>query len=423
MTRVALESLGCKLNQAETESLAWQFVKRGYELAESAAEADVYVLNTCTVTHVADRKTRHLLRSVRRSNPGAIIVATGCYAQRAPEELRQLGAVDLILGRVAKDRLPEVLEGDDRLKILPWEKAQRSQPSRTRSLVKVQEGCSSFCSFCIVPYTRSGEHSVPLDEVIQDIKERVAAGYQEVVLTGTKIGAYRWDGLAHASLPYLVEQVLQRTGVKRLRLSSLQPQEVTPEVAGLWANDRLCPHLHMPLQSGSHIVLQRMKRGYSIHQYEKVMALLRHAVPNLAVTTDIIVGFPGETDEEFQESYRFCEKMGFANIHVFPYSPRLGTEAAIMPGQVEESTKRDRSQRMLALAKQSARRYRQQFLGRTMGVLWESQVEGSRWSGLTPNYLRVFVRGDEHLTNRLLETKLTGECAEGLIGELPTGGR
>jgi threonylcarbamoyladenosine tRNA methylthiotransferase MtaB len=428
MDKVALETLGCKLNQAETDSLARQLLSKGYQLAESAGEADIYVLNTCTVTHVADRKARHLLRLAHRTNPKALIVAIGCYVQRAPEELRQLGIVNLILDNEQKDRLVDILGNrnlrnkGDRSPVKEYHSSKSPEGScrlvdRTRSLIKIQEGCHSFCSFCIVPYLRGQERSLPLEKVIQQVKERVAAGHKEVTLTGTKIGAYQWEGENHGSLCRLIEGILDQTGVKRLRLSSLQPQDLTPELIRLWAEERLCPHLHLPLQSGSQAMLQQMKRQYSITDYQRAVSLAREAIPDLAITTDILVGFPGEGEREFEESYRFCEKMSLANIHVFPYSPRLGTAAAWMPHQVAERTKKERSQRMLALAQQSAQRFRGRFLGRTMMVLWEGKSKPGVWSGLTANYLRVFVRSEQELTNCLLPVKLVAQHPQGFLGE------
>jgi len=421
MDKVALETLGCKLNQAETESLARQFLSRGYQLAESAREADIYVLNTCTVTHIADRKTRHLLRLAHRTNPRALIIAIGCYAQRAPEELRQLGIVNFILANKEKNHLVEILETKN-LGNKGARSPHKEYQRRTRSLVKIQEGCNDFCSFCIVPYTRGRERSLPLEEVLQEVKARVVSGYKEVTLTGTKIGAYGWNGGNSGELSRLIEHILDKTGVKRLRLSSLQPQDLTPELVKLWADDRLCPHLHIPLQSGSEAILKRMRRRYSIDDYERAVSLVREAIPGIAITTDILVGFPGEGEKEFEESYHFCEKMGLANIHVFPYSPRLGTAAARMPRQVEERVKKERSQRMLALAQQSAQHFREQFLGRTMTVLWERKSDQATWNGFTANYLRVFTRSERELSNRLLPVKLVAEHNQGLLGELADGG-
>ena len=428
--RVALETLGCKLNQAETESLARQFLRRGCQLAESPREADVYVLNTCTVTHIADRKARHLLRSARRSNLQALIIAVGCYAQRAPAELAQLGAVDLILSAAEKDRLIDMVENrlgrvrNRRTEISP---VGGLSSVRTRALIKIQDGCDDFCSFCIVPYTRGREGSLPLDKVLEEVRARVDAGYREVTLTGTKIGAYLGNGLCVTSkewtpgLPRLIERILKETAVERLRLSSLQPQDLTPESVKLWADKRLCPHLHLSLQSGSDGVLQRMKRRYSTYDYERAVSLAREAISDLAITTDILAGFPGESEREFEESYHFCQKIGFANIHVFPYSPRPGTAAARMPHQVEDRVRKERTQRMLTLAQESAHRFREQFRGRTVPVLWERKVERGVWSGLTDNYLRVFAESEEPLTNRLLPVRLVGHYRQGLLGETVDG--
>lgn len=414
MNKVALETIGCKLNQAETESLARQLLDNGYQLAESPQEADVHVLNTCTVTHIADRKARHLLRSAHHSNPESLIIATGCYAQRAPQELRKLGIVDLILDNREKNHLVGILE--DRL----GNKGNHynSRWSRTRSLVKIQEGCNDFCSFCIVPYTRGREHSLPLEEILEEVRARLAAGYKEVTLTGTKIGAYGQNGGNSSDLPHLIEHILREKEIKRLRLSSLQPKDLTRKLIKLWADNRLCPHLHIPLQSGSEAILQEMGRGYSIDDYERAISLVREAIPDLAITTDILVGFPGEGEKEFEESYLFCEKIGFANIHVFPYSPRAGTKAARMLNQVEEREKKSRSQRMLALAQRSAQQFGKQFLGRTIPVLWERKSKQGIWSGLTDNYLRIFTKTGGDLTNRLLPAKLVAEHAHGLVGEV-----
>lgn len=414
MNKIILETLGCKLNQAETESLARQLLDSGYQLAESHQEADIHVLNTCTVTHIADRKARHLLRSAHQSNPESLIVATGCYAQRAPQDLKNLGIVDLILDNREKNRLAGILE--DRL----GSKGNHynGRWGRTRSLVKIQEGCNDFCSFCIVPYTRGREHSLPLDEVLEEVRARLAAGYKEVTLTGTKIGAYRQNGGNFTDLPHLIEHILKEKEIKRLRLSSLQPQDLTPKLLNLWTDNRLCHHLHIPLQSGSEAILQGMGRGYSIDDYERAILSVREVIPDMAITTDILVGFPDEGEKEFEESYRFCEKIGFANIHVFPYSPRLGTKAARMPNQVEERVKKRRSQRMLTLAQRSAQQFEKQFLGRTMPVLWERKSKQGIWSGLTDNYIRVFTRTGENLTNRLLPAKLVAEYDHGLAGEI-----
>ncbi|MFC2066136.1 MiaB/RimO family radical SAM methylthiotransferase, partial [Chloroflexota bacterium] len=303
--KVALNSLGCKLNQAELELLARQFTEAGYKLVSPEDKADVYVLNTCTVTHIADRKCRHLLRLAHRQNAGARLVAIGCYAERAPQELAKIEGVDLVLGNEQKPQLVRLLEESGYLR-----RSLRQDiiscdytGGRTRAFIKIQDGCRSFCAYCVVPLVRNKEKSVLVDQVIAEVRQRVDGGYKEVVLTGTEIGAYSCDG---TDLKGLIEYLLTETTVSRLRLSSLQPQEISSGFIELWHDKRLCPHFQLSLQSGSDAVLSRMKRRYSAADFQRAVSLIRGAVPEAAITTDIIVGFPGETEVEFQESYEFC---------------------------------------------------------------------------------------------------------------------
>jgi len=401
-TRIALDTVGCKLNQAETQFLARQFAEAGYRLVTPDDGADVYVLNTCTVTHVADGKCRRLLKSARRRNPGALVVAIGCYAQRARRELSQIKGVDLVLDNSQKMDLLPRLEQSGRL-IHPADEAGPTHADfRTRAFIKVQDGCNNFCAYCIVPLVRGREKSLPIEQVVDEVRHRVAGGYKEVVLTGTEIGAYDDKGIG---LKELLRRILEETGVARLRLSSLQPREITPGLIKLWQDQRLCRHFHLSLQSGSGAVLERMKRRYTTADYRRAVASIREAVPGVAITTDVIVGFPGETDDEFEESYNFCKQMNFARIHVFSYSPRPGTKAADMPHQVEDKTKRERSRRLLALGRACIRNFRKGFLGKTMLVLWEKET-GGVWSGLTDNYIRVYNKSDKDLTNQILPVKL-----------------
>jgi len=414
--RVALDSLGCKLNQAEIELLARQLAEAGYRLVAPDDRADIYILNTCTVTHIADRKSRHRLRLARRRNPDARLVAIGCYAERAPRELEQIEGVDLVLGNAQKLHLLRMLGEPGRLTqpVTRGLMGQHDNNRRTRAFIKVQDGCHNFCAYCIVPLVRSREESVPIDQVVAEVRERVAAGYQEVVLTGTEIGTYNYNGI---NLRGLLGSILAETVITRLRLSSLQPPEISDELIGMWRDQRLCPHFHLSLQSGSDGVLRRMKRRYTTADYQRKVSLIRQLVPEVAITTDVIVGFPGETEAEFQESYDFYRQMQFARIHVFPYSPRPGTEAAHMPQNVAERVKKKRSQQMLALAEESLQNFNRQFLGRTMPVLWEQQAGGA-WSGLTGNYIKVYARSGEELTNRLLPVKLVAIYKDGVWGEL-----
>jgi len=412
-TKVAFASLGCKLNQAETESLARQLAEAGYELVPSAEKADVYILNTCTVTHIADRKSRHLLRQARRQNPDARLVAIGCYAERSPQELSQIDGVDLVVGNEQKPHLLRRLQESGYLgSPLSTRMSHHYNGCRTRAFIKVQDGCHNFCSYCIVPLVRRREESTPAAQVVAEIRQRVAEGGKEVVLTGTEIGSYGGEGV---NLKGLLERILAETDITRLRLSSLQPQEISPELISLWQDSRLCPHFHLSLQSGSDTVLGRMKRHYTIADYQRAVALIREAVPEVAITTDIIAGFPGETEAEFQESYHFCQQVEFARIHVFPYSPRRETEAARMPHQVADKVKKQRSQKMLALAEESAQNFRRRFLGKTMPVLWEKQTGGS-WSGLTGNYIKVYTGSSKDLTNQLVSVKLVEIRKDGVWG-------
>jgi threonylcarbamoyladenosine tRNA methylthiotransferase MtaB len=414
VSRVALDSLGCKLNQAEIELLARQLAEAGYRLVAPNDRADIYILNTCTVTHIADRKSRHRLRLAHRRNPDARLVAMGCYAERAPRELERIEGVDLVLGNFQKGRLLQILgkPGDLTRPVVGGLTGQHDNNRRTRAFVKVQDGCRKFCAYCIVPLVRSLEESVPVERVVAEVRERVAAGYQEVVLTGTEIGTYNFNGI---NLRDLLERILEETAITRLRLSSLQPQEISPELIELWRNPRLCPHFHLSLQSGSDGVLRRMKRRYATTDYQRKVSLIRDSVPEVAITTDVIVGFPGETESEFRESYEFYRQIQFARIHVFPYSPRPGTEAAHMPQTVDDVVKRQRSQQMLALARDSLQSFNRRFLGKTTEVLWE-QPAGGFWSGFTGNYIKVYTRSDEELTNSLLPVKLVKAKRDGVLG-------
>ena len=416
--RVTVDTVGCKLNQAETQFLIQQLSQAGYRLVSPDNEADVYIVNTCTVTHVADRKCRHLLRLAHRRNPNAVVVAIGCYAERARHELAQIEGVDLVLDNSQKPNLVRLLEESGWLS-RPLHRQEglaiAHDDSRTRAFIKVHDGCNNFCAYCIVPLVRGREQSVPVAQVAAEVRHRVAEGYKEVVLTGTKIGSYNHEGVG---LKGLLQRIMAETDVERLRLSSLQPQEISPELIGLWRDTRLCRHFHLSLQSGSDSVLKRMKRNYAVGDYQQAVALIRDMVPEVAITTDIIVGFPGETEAEFQESYELCRQMGFARTHVFAYSPRQGTQAAQMPDQVGDRVKRERSQRMLALARESAQNCRQGFLGKTMIVLWEKRSGDGVWTGITDNYIKVYSKNSEDLTNKLLPARLGEARGDGVWGEI-----
>ena len=426
--RVAFYTLGCKLNQAETESLVGQFSQSGFQLVSPNDVADIYIANTCTVTHIADRKSRHWLRLARRRNPHALIVATGCYAQRSRPDLAPLA--DLVVNNTEKEHLLEIVTGLslptpsfvlERIPLRHCERSEAISPfattMRTRSLMKIQDGCHGPCTYCIVPKVRPREYSLPASRIIDEVKQKVALGYKEVVLTGTKVGSYRDGG---TDLRDLLHRILRDTNVKRLRLSSLQPSEISSELLALWQDEKLCRHFHLALQSGSETVLQRMKRSYSLDQYQKTIDLIRQKIPDAAITTDIMVGFPGESNAEFEQSYSFCWQAGFANIHVFPFSPRPETAAARMPKQIEDKVKRERNQRMLELSRSCWRRFCEQFLGQTMPVLWEQETKpgSGTYSGLTGNYIRVFAHSKRPLSNEIRPTGLVELRNQGIWGEI-----
>lgn len=410
---VALETLGCKLNQAETESLAREFKLAGFRIVTAESPADIYVLNTCTVTHVADRKTRHCLRMARRRNPDCYIIVTGCYAERAEKALTDIEDVNLVINNERKNELVYMLQEQGLFKP-SGERQIDGYLDRTRSFVKAQEGCNNFCTYCIVPHVRGREKSLTPEKVIGEISDRILRGYVEVVLTGTEIGRYNYQGL---DLAGLIKRILVETNIQRLRISSIQPPEITPELVKLWNDPRLCRHFHLSLQSGSDSVLRRMKRCYGTAEYTEAVKKLRSMIQDVAITTDIITGFPGETPGEFEDSLNYTRNMEFARIHVFPFSPREGTLAARMPDQVDPGEKKIRSDRMLALAQESRRKFHLRFLNKTMQVLFE-QAAGNVWSGYTDSYIKVYTESKVSLTNRIIPIKMAELYKDGVWGEI-----
>ena len=414
--RVAFDTLGCKLNQAETEALTEKFMKSGYRIVNTEEEFDIYILNTCTVTHIADRKARHLLRMAHRRNPEAILVAAGCYVEHAANDLLKIEGVKLAVGNKEKMNLPQLLKESGLVAAdgYDFSAGYHCDNQRTRSFIRIQDGCNNFCSYCIVPYVRGREKSVPTEQVVTEINDKVSHGFKEVVLTGTEIGSYNYDGL---NLNELIDIILKETSIERLRLSSLQPQEVTPSLISLWKDKRLCPHFHLSLQSGSDSVLKRMRRLYTTDDYANAVSLIRSVAGDAAITTDIIAGFPGESDDEFSESYNFCKKMGFARIHVFSYSKRRGTAANIMPNQISPQVKKKRSDLMLALAEEAAAAFYSSFIGKKLEVLWEQENNGI-WNGYSGNYIKVFAESDKDLTNVITEVSVTSLYVGGVWGEI-----
>ena len=410
-----------------------RLAEAGFEVVSQSAEADLYVLNTCSVTHVADAKGRQWLGGARRRNPQAKVIATGCYATRATGEVEALESVDAVVLNRDKGRLAEVASE----LMADWEDGVARSPiadvrgvGRSRAFVKIQDGCNQFCAFCVIPMTRGREFNVPLEQALADIRARVDEGFKEVVITGPQIGSYGqypptaefrrdpegYDGRLHG----LIERVLEETDLPRLRVSSIQPQDVTPRLLRAFGNSRVCSHVHIALQSGSDAVLSRMGRRYRVDEYRRAVYRFREALPQIAITTDVMVGFPGETREEFEESYRFCREMAFAAVHVFPYSRRPGTRAYDFDGAVSDEEKRDRMSRMLALAGEVGVEYRRAFLGKPLDVLWEEKVrlDGSEyWSGLSDNYIRAYSSDDGLSENEITRGAATSEVGKGLLVE------
>jgi threonylcarbamoyladenosine tRNA methylthiotransferase MtaB len=419
----AILTLGCKLNIADSEAMARRLRDAGWDVIDRATpDADAVIVNTCSVTHVADQKSRHLVRLARRMAPNATVALTGCLLETAPRDKLDALAADLVYRQpdqpTLADRLIELGQGER----APPHSSQSPRPAtprsaiKTRAFISAQEGCNDVCAFCIIPRTRGRERSKPVAAVVAEAQAREAEGVQEVVITGTQLGAYGRDWGHRTPYPVL-KALLEETSIPRIRMSSLQPQDLSDEVIGLWQDPRLCRHFHLALQSGAHATLQRMRRRYTQDEYRNAVRRLRDASPDVAITTDVIVGFPGETHAEFEESYAFCEEMRFAGIHVFPYSQRSGTVAFKLPDQIPDPDKKQRVHRLIALGQRMASDYRARFVGTMAPVLWETRRDGA-WEGLTDTYIRVRAESGAEFTNRLVPTLLTGAREDGLWGEI-----
>ncbi len=417
MPSVGIETHGCKLNQADTQTLAKQFSLAGYRVVSHGDAVDVFVLNSCTVTHVADRKARQAIRSARRRNPDAVIVATGCYAHRDPDEITAMSEVDLVVGNFDKPGLVDVVSGIVGGYATPCAVGDDIPPApmqmhRARAMVKIQEGCNQVCAYCIVPKVRGRERSIPADEIASVVNGFAQAGYREVVLTGTQLGSYGFD-LDGIDIRGLIAKLLNETEVPRIRVSSLQPQEISDELLDLWQDSRLCPHFHVPLQSGSDAVLPRMRRRYSVSEFIAAVERIRAAVPDAGVTADAIVGFPGETEADFLATVDACVAAALSSVHVFPYSPRPGTSAAYYGEHVDAAVKSARARDLGETARELANAFRQRFVGATRETLWERRVSNrvasgtGVWSGLTDNYIRVQAESERLLENRITLATLT----------------
>jgi threonylcarbamoyladenosine tRNA methylthiotransferase MtaB len=407
--QVAFTTLGCKVNVYDTEMVAEQFRQAGYQVVEFDQPADVYVINTCSVTNMGARKSRQMIRRAIGMNPEAVVVAMGCYSQYAPEEVAAITGVDVLIGAQGKKDIVTLVE----------EARQAKQPinavgrimaerqfeeldalhfeGRTRAILKVQDGCNEFCTYCQIPWARGRNRSRLPERVVEQVKRLVQQGFPEIVLTGVHVGTYGEDLEPKTSLARLLQDIAQVPGVERLRLSSIDPHEVTSElIEVILANPNICHHLHIPAQSGEDGILAAMRRRNTTREYRELVLKLRQAIPDIAITTDIIVGFPGESEESFQQTLAFCSEMNFNKIHVFPYSRRKGTKADAMPGHLSHQVKQERAHRLIALSDELALKHHQALLGHAVTVLIEqpSSYAPGYVQGLTDAYVRVHLPGD-----------------------------
>ena len=424
--KFAFYTLGCKTNQYETQAMERLLISRGQEIGHFEEACDGYIINTCSVTAVADKKNRAVIRRCRREHPDAVIAVCGCYTQHDPDAAEKLG-VDVIGGSGRREEFLELLlaTAEDRqsrkavdvalkrrdFEILPAGGLQE----RTRAMVKVQDGCVNFCSYCIIPYTRGPVRSAPLETAVAQCRDLAKQGYREIVVTGIEIASWGADLPGKPNPAILIEEICNAVPDCRVRLGSLEPRIITPEFCEKMKKlPNLCPQFHLSMQSGCDSVLARMKRKYDTARYYESVRLLKEAFPGCAVTTDMIVAFPGETEEEFAESLRFIQKCGFADMHIFPYSRRPGTPADKMSGQHPNAVKEERSRAAIAVAEEMSRAYRESLVGTVQAVLFE-EPEGEFYTGHAPNYVKVYVEG-EALHNRIRNVEITGLYKDGVMG-------
>ncbi len=425
---VHLRTLGCRLNEAELESWAQAFQKAGHQITRIQNEAQLIIINSCAVTQDAVRKSRQLIRRIHRDNPSAKIIASGCYVTLQADEAAELLGVDLIVSNQDKDRLVELAIAELDIPSMPAMSTEPAEISlfnrgRQRAFVKVQDGCRYRCTFCIVTVARGEEKSTPIAQLVKEINNFVEQGVKEVILTGVHLGGYGSD--INQNLADLIQAILAQTTVPRLRLGSLEPWDLPENFFDLFSNPRLMPHLHLPLQSGSDSVLKRMARRCKTEEFSQIIQEARRIVPHINITTDIIVGFPGETEQEWQESFAYIKQTGFGHIHIFTYSTRTGTKAATLPDQVQNAVKKQRSQQLHRLAEQMKLDFLTQNLNKSFAVLWEGQKEEINASqhkvfGYTPNYLRVatIIDNTESLENIISYASTQNTVENHLLTEL-----
>jgi threonylcarbamoyladenosine tRNA methylthiotransferase MtaB len=423
MATVAFHTLGCKVNFYDTEAIWQLFKNEGYDQVDFENTADVYVINTCTVTNTGDKKSRQMIRRAIRRNPEAIVAVTGCYAQTSPAEIMAIPGVDMVIGTQDRERIIPLVKQfeSDRQPINAVRNIMKTRTfeeldvpdfaDRTRAFLKIQEGCNNFCTFCIIPWSRGLMRSREPQSVIAQAEQLVAAGYQEIVLTGIHTGGYGED-IEDYSLAKLLKDLDKVEGLKRIRISSIEASQITDEVIDvLKSSDKMCRHLHIPLQAGDDQVLARMRRKYTTAEFARKIERLHEIMPDVAITTDVIVGFPGETEEMFRDGYKFMEQMKFSEMHVFPYSKRTGTPAARMEDQVDEEIKNSRVHELIDLSEKMQLAYAQKFVGQVLEVIPERTYKGAPdsglYSGYSDNYVQLVFDGSEEMIGQVCRVKVT----------------
>lgn len=431
--KVAFATLGCRVNQYESEAMAEKFIKSGYEVGAFEDVADVYVINTCTVTNMSDKKSRQMISRARRRNKEAIIAAVGCYAQIAPDKVSEIGDVDVVLGTRNKGEIVYwvnrsreekklLVAVNDVLKDKTFEDLRIEEyQDKTRAFLKIQDGCNNFCSYCLIPFARGAVCSKDPEIVINEVKELARHGFKEIILSGIDISSYGAELEGDWSLLRILKEIDKIEGVNRIRIGSIGPEffneEVIKEIGEL---KKLCPHFHLSLQSGCDETLKRMNRKYNIEQYKNIVELLREYVKNVSITTDIIVGFPGETEEEFASTYNFLSEIKLSKMHIFKFSPRTGTKAAALEEQVDGVIKEERSKALIKLNEENEKEFIQKFIGENLEVLYEGKYSNKDdfYEGYTPNYIKVISPSKEDLSSKIIETKILDAREDSALGEI-----
>ncbi len=432
MKKAAFYTLGCKVNQYETEAMIESFENAGYAVVDFQAFADVYIINTCTVTNMGDRKSRQIIRRALDINPEAFVAVVGCYSQIAPDEVMEIPGVKLVVGTNDRSRILELVEYarereekvnmvNDIMEVREFEEMSiKSYKSRTRAFLKIQEGCDQYCTYCIIPYARGHIRSRKPESIMEEVRQLSENGFKEVVLTGIHVASYGRD-LGNTSLIDIIEQVHQVDGIHRIRMSSVEPNTLTDDfIDRLRRLPKICRHFHLSLQSGCDETLKRMNRKYTTEQYRRVVHKLREAFPDVAVTTDLIVGFPGETEAEFDKSRAFVEEISFSSMHIFKFSPREGTPAAKYKNQVSPQVKDARSKVITEISLKSEAQFKMVFLQKIMPVLYEqaNNAEGTSFEGLTDNYIRVVSESQSDLKGKIIDTRLVALREDGMDGSV-----